>query len=354
MGLAGLAGERFGTHQPSFRRVRLSLQLRPSGAYHRMLQSPVRRYARTGAAVDMETEPALVQRSLETIEAANGIETQRLVYAEGDFGRIVRINQGTIGRVRVQAGSDHVIAIWLAEAADTKRWVHGKNLSMGARRHSFATLRADGFDDWNFDHIDVLQLHVPDTLVRETFAELSNREPDRLEMFHVMNQLDPSTPHFAHWVLKEAEAGPIPRLTVDTMIRLWATNLVMRCSNVSGQAPLAQAVAQQARPEDARVARVVDYIEAHIGEPLGVAELAGIACLSAGHFSRSFKATTGEAVWVYVQRRRGERAMEMLQTTALPIAQVAYTCGFANQGHFTQSFKRQFGVTPGAVPRNRQ
>lgn len=293
--------------------------------------------------------PAPGQRSLESIEAANGIETQRLICAEGDFGRIVRIHQGTLGRVRVRAGSDHVIALWLDETSDIKRWVHGKQLTRGARRHSFATLRAGGFDDWIFDHIDVLQIHVPDNLVRETFAELSGRDPSCLEMLHVMNQLDPSAPHFARWVLQEAEAGPISRLTVDTMIRMWATNLVMQCSNVSGQSPLTASIAQQTRPEDDRIRRVMDYIETHLGEPLTVAVLADIACLSAGHFSRSFKATTGEAVWAYVQRRRGERAMEMLRGTNLPIAEIAYRYGFAHQGHFTTCFKKHFGVTPGQV-----
>ena len=295
---------------------------------------------------------APIRRSLETIEAANGVETRRLVYAEGDVGRIVRVSQGTRGRVRVQAGSDHIIAIHLAEAPDIMRWVQAKSLSTGARLHSFATLRAQGFDDWSFDRIHVLQLHLPDSLVRETFAELSNREPDCLEVFHVMNQLDPSTPHFARWVLKEAAAGPLPRLTVDTMIRMWATTLVTRFSNASGQPPVTQTVARQPRPEDVRVARVIDYIEAHLGEPLSVAELASVACLSAGYFSRSFRATTGEALWAYVRRRRGERAMEMLRTTRLSIAEIAYACGFANQGHFTECFKRQFAMTPGAVRRD--
>ncbi|MEM1381824.1 MAG: AraC family transcriptional regulator [Pseudomonadota bacterium] len=103
------------------------------------------------------------------------------------------------------------------------------------------------------------------------------------------------------------------------------------------------------RPEDARIARAIDYAEAHLGEALTLEALANIACLSAGHFSRSFKATVGEPVWAYVQRRRGERAMDMLQYTDLPISEIAYRCGFAHQGHLTACFKRQFGLTPGAA-----
>lgn len=103
--------------------------------------------------------------------------------------------------------------------------------------------------------------------------------------------------------------------------------------------------------EDTRIARTVDYIEAHLGNALTVAEIASVACLSPGHFSRSFKATTGEPVWAYVQRRRCERSRELLLTTRLPIAEVAYHCGFANQSHLTACFKQQFGLTPGAARR---
>ncbi|WP_420346509.1 helix-turn-helix domain-containing protein [Pelagibius sp.] len=102
---------------------------------------------------------------------------------------------------------------------------------------------------------------------------------------------------------------------------------------------------------DPRIGRTIDYIEAHLGEAMTVAEIAAVACLSAGHFSRSFKATTGQPVWAYVQRRRGERAKELLLTTQLPVAEIAYRCGFANQSHLTACFKQQFDVTPAQARR---
>ena len=105
------------------------------------------------------------------------------------------------------------------------------------------------------------------------------------------------------------------------------------------------------RPEDARIARVIDYVEAHLGGALNIADLAGVACLSPSHFSRAFKATTGEAVWTYVLGRRCERARELLATTDRPIAQVAHDCGFANQAHLGRAFKARFGATPGALRR---
>ena len=105
---------------------------------------------------------------------------------------------------------------------------------------------------------------------------------------------------------------------------------------------------------DTRVARAIDYLEAHLGTALSVAELASVAALSDGHFSRAFKTATGESVWTYVQRRRVEHAKGMLEATDLSIAEIAHACGFANQGHLTSCFRRWFGTTPGAARRDGQ
>ena len=102
---------------------------------------------------------------------------------------------------------------------------------------------------------------------------------------------------------------------------------------------------------DPRIGRMIDHIEAHLGEALTVAEIAAVACLGTGHFSLSFKATTGQPVWAYVQRRRCERAKELPLTTQLPVAEIAYRCGFASQSHLTACFKQQFDVTPAQARR---
>ena len=146
----------------------------------------------------------------------------------------------------------------------------------------------------------------------------------------------------ARQIWSESDGGRVAsNLMVDGLAQSLLAQLLRRA-----EAPF---LFGDTRPQDDRIARAVDYAEAHLDEALTLAELAAIACLSAGHFSRSFKATVGEPVWAYVQRRRVERAMEMLQYTDLPIAEIAYRCGFAHQGHLTSCFKRQFGLTPGAA-----
>ncbi len=100
---------------------------------------------------------------------------------------------------------------------------------------------------------------------------------------------------------------------------------------------------------DPRIARVLDYIEENYGKKLTTAELAAVACLSRGHFSRAFKEAMSESVWTYVQRRRCECARDLVRTTRLSLSEIAYRCGFASQSHMTTAFRNIFGTTPGGA-----
>ena len=118
-----------------------------------------------------------------------------------------------------------------------------------------------------------------------------------------------------------------------------------------GRKQLSALLGNADRSTDPRLTRAVDYIESHLGEPLSIAELAAVATMSPSHFARSFKAGHGEAVWAFVQRRRCERAAEMLRRTTLSIAYVAQACGFSTQSHLTRAIRQRFGTTPAAIRR---
>ncbi|MEM6788308.1 MAG: AraC family transcriptional regulator [Myxococcota bacterium] len=93
--------------------------------------------------------------------------------------------------------------------------------------------------------------------------------------------------------------------------------------------------------------RLTDFIDAHLADDLRVDDLARHAQLSPGHFSRAFKEKTGTTPRRFVQARRVTRAKALLESSRkLPMAWVAQACGFADQAHFSRSFKKATGVTP--------
>ncbi len=98
----------------------------------------------------------------------------------------------------------------------------------------------------------------------------------------------------------------------------------------------------------AQARSVLDYIEAHLFEPLSVARIASECGLSAFHFSRRFQRRQGESVMSYVRGRRLESAAARLASDpTTTLATVAQDCGFESQAGFTRAFKRAFGSAPG-------
>ncbi len=99
----------------------------------------------------------------------------------------------------------------------------------------------------------------------------------------------------------------------------------------------------------ARISRVLEYIEAHLAEPLGLATLASVANFSPWHFHRVFQSMTGETLAEHVRRRRLEVAAGRLLASPLePVFAVALDVGFGSAAVFSRAFSAHFGATPTA------
>ncbi|MGO9933646.1 MAG: helix-turn-helix domain-containing protein [Steroidobacteraceae bacterium] len=92
--------------------------------------------------------------------------------------------------------------------------------------------------------------------------------------------------------------------------------------------------------------RVLKYIDANIGEPITLANLAAAAGLSRMYFARQFRAATGIRPHDYVLRKRIERAQQMLAEKPAALVDIAMSVGFQTQAHFTTVFKKFVGNTP--------
>src|SRR3984885_11196692 len=101
-----------------------------------------------------------------------------------------------------------------------------------------------------------------------------------------------------------------------------------------------------------RLKRVVEYVENHLSERIGLSDLAVVAGLSRMHFARQFRTATGLRPHEFFLRRRIQRAEELLRTTTMPIVEIAPTVGFQTQAPLTTVFKRFAGCTPGRCRAN--
>jgi AraC-like DNA-binding protein len=99
--------------------------------------------------------------------------------------------------------------------------------------------------------------------------------------------------------------------------------------------------------------RVTDYLAAHLAEDIPLQTLSELVKLSRSYFSRAFKISTGVAPHQWLLQARIVKAKQLLLDTDRPLAQVAIDVGFADQAHFTRTFRREAGESPGAWQRTR-
>src|SRR5690606_38860949 len=66
------------------------------------------------------------------------------------------------------------------------------------------------------------------------------------------------------------------------------------------------------------------------------------------HLAREFRRCFGCTVGHYIRQRRVEFACQRLAASADPLSDIAFDAGFADQSHFTNTFRRLVGVSPGA------
>jgi AraC family transcriptional regulator len=95
-----------------------------------------------------------------------------------------------------------------------------------------------------------------------------------------------------------------------------------------------------------RARKVVRFIDSTLEQPIRVQDLARLAGLSAGQFSRSFHVRFGVTARRYLAVRRMEFAKNQLLTTDLPLVEIALRCGMSDQSHFAKTFRRVVGTSP--------
>jgi AraC-like DNA-binding protein/quercetin dioxygenase-like cupin family protein len=81
-------------------------------------------------------------------------------------------------------------------------------------------------------------------------------------------------------------------------------------------------------------------------EPFLLRDVARATRVDAAYLSRAFRRAEGCTMGEYRRRLRARKAAVLLAKGRMPIAEVAFITGFADQSHLSRVFKTEFGVTP--------
>lgn len=204
------------------------------------------------------------------------------------------------------------------------------------------------FAGWETPKENLLFAFSPERLQQLALAEFDN-DTINLELLRP-GHVDHGALRIAKMLeneFKHARNASVNELYVDSLITVFSVHLLRSYSRL-GQRGIPRR--QGGLPPKIMV-RVVDFIHAHMGEKISLAELAGVAGFSPSHFSRAFRQSTGQAPHEFVLNLRLREVERLASNGDIPLSEVARLAGFSSQSHMTATMHQKWSRTPGEIRR---
>ena len=169
-------------------------------------------------------------------------------------------------------------------------------------------------------------------------------DADRLTLIPRLGSQDETAERLVRLLLQEAERpGTGTVLMMQSLTQAIGLHLLRAHSN--------RAPAQPNPPPSlpaSRLHRVIEQMQAGLGDDLSLSRLAETSGLSQSQFVRAFRGATGKPPHRYLVDLRVERARCLLEQTDLPVTLIGVRCGFEQPSHFATSFRARTGFSPRA------
>ncbi len=190
---------------------------------------------------------------------------------------------------------------------------------------------------------DVLHLFVPQSVLATCYADqFGHAHQGELLLDDPFIHADPALERLGQALAVAHSQDPgLGRIFADSV----ALAIVARVVANHFQRAATSRHARTALPQW-RLRRAIEYIDANLATPIGLADIAASTGLTRMYFAAQFRVTTGMRPHEYLVRRRIEHAQDLLRQAHGSVLEVAMRCGFRSQAHFTTVFKRLVGDTP--------
>ena len=100
--------------------------------------------------------------------------------------------------------------------------------------------------------------------------------------------------------------------------------------------------------EEKPLSKVRKLIETDLSHPWRSNEVAEYFAISQATLRR-WLTKSGQGFSKILQNTRLEHGLSLLQSTDMPISEIAFNCGFKTPSHFADSFKKRFGIKPSEI-----
>ena len=261
----------------------------------------------------------------------------------------VRRWQGIDADIDQYALSQHFISVHLGGPKRLVRHGEGHTATRDVASGAYSVVPAAAAFQWQTTGpIDFAHIYFDPKVVDHVVEQAFDRDPRHVQLEEHLGHEDRLTGVLALHLLEELKGGELQQAYIDDLLHLLLCRVLRQHSNARG---CSQAAPHVLAPY--RLRRALDFIEVHLGEQVGVADIAAASGVSRFHFSRAFHRATGKAPYAYLLDRRIAAAKALLINSDIALAEIGARCGFASASQFSRMFKGDTGVTPSSY-RDRQ
>ena len=216
-------------------------------------------------------------------------------------------------------------------------WTVGKNEMILLRRAQSVSYEKQGSEETGLFESQLFAIN--DELLKDFLTSQQVVIPAMTEEYGA--QVSPMSERLVAYCWSLSPYFNDPSQVNPGLLRLKVMELlynVMDCSkNIFRQ------MLQLRQPVKTDIHRVV---EENYTSPISLDELAYLSGRSLSSFKRDFQDIYGESPARWIREKRLAKAHEMLRSSSLSVADVAYSLGFENPTHFSRIFKQQYGYAP--------
>jgi len=178
-----------------------------------------------------------------------------------------------------------------------------------------------------------------------------------------LSQLIISVTSFTTLCIRAAIEGGLPADTAHTIGNAYIQSMV-GCRNISELGSLNDAMYREFVQRVHKIKTTAglspqirvccEYIQLHPNEKLTISSLAALVGYTDYYLSRKFKTETGQSIHSYIDSVRVQRARMLLETSSMPVSEIARSLQFCSSTHFSSVFRRLTGQLPREYRQSRQ
>ena len=185
-------------------------------------------------------------------------------------------------------------------------------------------------------------------LAESSLKDIEPRHPNSLRNFKnyciILNTL----------LRKAAEQGAVHPINIDQLSSTFAHKIEHLHSPVAGKALMQEMVRKYCllvknhsmKGYSLLVQKVIARTEADLTADLSLKAHASYLNVNPSYLSTLFKKETGQTLTEFVNQKRIQHVILLLNSTNMQIQTVAQHCGIPDINYFTRMFKKQVGKTP--------